>query len=364
MRKADELMSGRFTLLFCLIAATVWAAPVDGVVTNGSTGKPQAGATVTLFRVGQNGPESLESVKTDQAGRFTLSQDIPGPRLIQAAYDGVTYNRMVPPGTPSSGIEIKVFPSISKPGAARVDQHFMLLEPQPDGKMAVSESFVWANDGKTTFNDPVNGTLQFYLPPEAQGQVTVNVLAPQGMPIRRAPEKTKIPNVFKVDFPIKPGESRIDLSYGLPFQSPGEFVSKIYYKGSPTRVIVPPGVTLAGTGLQDMGQGPMKANIYSTDAAELKLQVTGTGVLRGRGGDSADQSGGEGGGGSSIAQIMPKLYQSSDPKDGFGGAISSVKWVMLLVLGMLSIGFAILYRAGTEKALEEVPAAKAKRGRR
>jgi len=343
---------------FALFATSLCAAPIDGVVTNGTTGKPQAGATVTMFQVGGNGPESLESVKTDAAGRFTFTKEVPGPRLLQAAFDGVTYNRMVPPGTPSSGIALNVYRSVAKPGSARVDQHMMLIEPQPDGRMAVSESYVWSNDGKTTFNDPANGTLNFYLPPAAQGQVTVNVLAPQGMPIRRAPEKTGTPNVFKVDFPIKPGESRIDLSYAMPFKSPGEFASKIFYKGGPTRLIVPPGVTLAGAGLQSMGEGPMKANIYSTEASEFKVDIAGTGVLRGQNAEGGDQS--ESGGGSQIAQIMPKLYGSSDPKLGFSGALDSVKWVLLIVIGMLAVGFAMLYRAGVE---DSTPV-KAKSGRR
>jgi len=347
-----------FVFTFSLFAMTLAAAPIDGVVTNGTTGKPQQDATVTMFRVGGAGPESLESVKTDAAGKFTLTKDVPGPRLLQAAFDGVTYNRMVPPGTPSSGIEIKVYRAIPKPGSARVDQHMMLLEPQPDGRMTVSESYVWSNDGNTTFNDPANGTLKFYLPPAAQGQVTVNVLAPQGMPIRRAPEKTGTPDVFKVDFPIKPGESRVDLSYAMPFKSPGEFVSKIYYKGGPTRVIVPPGVSLAGAGLQNMGEGPMKATIYSTEAAEFKMEVAGTGVLRGQNTDGADSS--ESSGGSQIAQIMPKLYGSSDPKLGFAGAVDSVKWVLIIVIGMLAVGFAMLYRAGVDQS----PEAKAKSGRR
>ena len=133
---------------------------------------------------------------------------------------------MLPPGSPSNGIDDRRLPILRKPGAARVDQHMMLLEPQPDGSMAVSESYVWENDGKTTFNDPDQGTLQFYLPPAAQGQVTSTCSRPQGMPIRRAAEKTATPNVYKVDFPIKPGESRVDLSYAMPFTSPGEFTSQ------------------------------------------------------------------------------------------------------------------------------------------
>lgn len=349
--------------MIAVLAVSLRAAPIDGVVTNGTTGKPQAGATVTLFRVGGNGPESLQSVKTDAAGRFVINQEAAGPRLLQAAYDGVTYNKMIPPGAPSSGLEIPVYKSIAKPGAARVDQHMMLLEPQPDNHMSVSESYVWNNTGKTTFNDPAKGTMQFYLPPEAQGQVTVNVLAPQGMPIRRAPEKTGTPNVFKVDFPIKPGESRIDLSYALPFTSPGEFAGKVLYKGGPTRVIVPPGVSLAGAGLQNMGQGPMNANIYSTESPEFKLQVTGTGVLRGPSDDTGGQGGTDSGsGGSQIAQIMPKLYGSADPKTGFPGAVDAVKWVMLMVFAILSLGFALLYRAGA--GVQEAPVIKAKSGRR
>ena len=59
---------------------------------------------------------------------------------------------------------------------------------------------------------------------------------------------------------------------------------------------------------------------------------------------------------------MPKLYASSDPKDGFQGALNSVKWILLTVLGMLSIGFAILYRAGVEQQTQTP--AKAKSGRR
>lgn len=331
----------KFALMMLVAAAAAVAAPIDGTVMNGTTGKPQAGATVTLYRVGGNGPEAIESVKTDAAGKFAINQDIArGPRLLQAAYDGVTYNKMVPPGMPSNDLVIQVYQSIGKPGAAKVDQHIMVLEPGADGRMNVNESYVWRNDGKTTYNNPDEGTLQFYLPQAANGQVTVNVLAPQGMPIRRAPDKTADPQVFKVDFPIKPGESRIDLTYSYPFTSPGEVTEKLFYKGGPTRVIVPPGVTLAGDGLQNLGQGPMNATIYSTEGAAFKIAVTGSGQLKTPDSQGADSGEGQ------ISQIMPKIYGNVDPKSGFLGAVAGVKWILVVVLGILSLGFAVLYRAG------------------
>jgi len=64
--------------------------------------------------------------------------------------------------------------------------------------------FLWLNTGKTTFNDPEGGTLRFYAPPAAKG-IQVNATAPQGQPIRVAPEPAGQPDVYKVDFPIKPG---------------------------------------------------------------------------------------------------------------------------------------------------------------
>ena len=60
--------------------------------------------------------------------------------------------------------------------------------------------------------DAANGTLHFYLPPEAKGIVSVTINAPGGMPIQRPAEKTNQPNVYKVSYPIKPGETRFDVS--------------------------------------------------------------------------------------------------------------------------------------------------------
>lgn len=352
----------KLLLLMVCAACAAPAAPIDGTVMNGTTGKPQANATVTLYKVGQNGPESLESVKTDAEGKFVLATDIPGPRLIQAAFDGVTYNHMVPPGQPSTGIMIAVYKSIAQPGGARVDQHMLLLEPTADNRIAVSEGYIWENNGKTTFNDPERGTLRLYIPEAAKDQIVINVVAPQGMPIRRSPDKTETPNVYKLDFPIKPGQTQVQLSYSMPFTSPGEFDSRVFYKGGgPTRVIVPQGVTVQGEGFKDMGEGPMKAKIFSTDATEIKVQVTGTGTLKG---DAPDASASDqGGGGGQIAQIMPKLYHSSDPNGGFPGALNSVKWVVLTAFGVLGLGFALLYRASPVEPVASSRPVKAKSGR-
>src|SRR5882724_4959481 len=121
-------MNRAISIAALLYASAAFAA-VDGVVMNRTTDKPQPGATVTLYKLGQNGLESVESVKSDAAGKFRIDQNLQGPRLLQSAYAGVTYNHMLPPGAPTSGVALDVFDSAKQPGEARVTEHMMLFEP-------------------------------------------------------------------------------------------------------------------------------------------------------------------------------------------------------------------------------------------
>lgn len=327
-----------------ILFAALSHAAIDGTIINATTGKPQPNATVTLFKVGGNGPESLQSVKSGPDGKFLITAEAQGqgPRLVQAAFDGAVYNHMIPPGFPATGVTINVYQSSAKPGAAHVEQHMMLLEP--DGQnVAVSESFVFKNDGKVTYNDPANGTLRFWLPAAAQGKAEVNVLSPGSVPVRRAPQKTATANVMKLDFPVLPGESRVDVSYVMPFTSPGDFDVKTFYKGNSTKLVAPVGVTMKAEGLKDLGQEPRtKATIYGIDSPAVTVQVAGTGALN-RQAAEGDGSG-DGGQQSTLMQILPRLYQNADPTGGFAAAVLSVKWILLLAFGILGLGFVLLYR--------------------
>jgi hypothetical protein len=311
--------------LLCLVS--IASAAIDGTVTNRTTGKPQPGATITLYKITQNGPESLESVKSDATGKFSISQNPPGPRLLQSAYDGVTYARMLPPGAPSTGLSLDVYNSSKKPESSEVTQHMVFLEPNA-GKLTVDEMFVWKNAGKITFNDPDGGTLRFYAPTDSKG-IQVNCTAPGGMPIRSAPRPAGQPDVFKIDCPVKPGETTIEVNYALPFNSPGTFDGKTFFKGGPTSLIAPEGVQLKGEGLEVRPPPPQfKGSIYQTTAPAYKVEIEGSGVLRQpqAGGDS-EQSGPQ------ISFVLPKLYDK-------------LTWVLALSFSILALGFVLLYRSG------------------
>jgi hypothetical protein len=351
----------KYTAFFLLVASLAHAA-VDGTVVNGTTGKPQPAATVTLFQTTQQGPQNLGSVKSDAQGKFTFPQDVQpgagggGPLLLQAVYAGVQYNLIITPGSPQSGVSIPVYEATKSPGEAKIDRHFFVLEPSPDGTMQVSEGFLYNNTGKTTWNDPDRGTLQFELPAAAQGKVEVNVVAPGGLPIRRAPDALGKPNQYKLDFPIKPGETRVDLSWNMPFRSPGNFEDHMLSKAGVIQLVAPPGVAIKGPDVTLLGQEPTtKSNIYGVKGPDVQIRVEGTGLFNAPG--DSDNSGG-GGGGGNLAENFPKLYGLIAANATFWDSVLAVKWVLLSILGMLALGFVLLYRKGDPLEHSE-PATKA-----
>jgi hypothetical protein len=224
----------------------------------------------------------------------------------------------------------------------------ILLEPSADGNLNVSESYVFKNDGKTTWNDPDSGTLQFALPAAAQGKVEVNALAPGGLPIRKAPDPGPKPNTFKLDFPIKPGESRVDLQWSMPFAVPGVFEDRILTTGGLTRLVAPVGVTFKGDGLENLGQEPRtQATIYGVKGPVIQVRVEGTGQLNDAsanntgGGDNAPAAGQP-----ELRMNLPKLYNLESGSANILVAMGAVKWLLVSIFGMLAAGFVILYRKG------------------
>lgn len=319
--------------MWALALALPVLAAVDGTVTNNTTGKPQGGATVTLYQNTQAGPEPLESVKSGADGSWKIDKPFQGMGFIQTAFEGVTYNHMIRPGTPTTGIALSVFNTSAKMGPAiKVSNHMLLLEPQGD-KLSVRESYFFANEGNTTWNDPANGTLRFIVGKEPLGNVDVNATAPQGLPVRRVAEKGKGPGEMKLDFPIKPGETRIDLMYTLPYTSPSRFQTKFLLPATQAMIAVPNGVELKGEGIKEEGKEPTtQASIFKIETQALDLTLSGTGELTGAG-----AAGDEGGSrGPEVEQIKARPYDK-------------LPLVLGLSLAILALGFALLYRSEARK---------------
>jgi hypothetical protein len=290
--------------------------------------------------MGQMGPEPVGDTKADAQGKFSISAGAEGqgPQLVRVTHDGVTYNQIIPPGTPSSNINVSVYNVSSQPGAAKVAKHMILFQPQADGQVQVSETFLFSNGGKTTWNDAKDGTLRFYLPPGAQGKVDVSATPPGGMPLPQSAEKAEVKDTYKVPFAIKPGETRIDLTYSVPYKEGEDYEGKIVTKDDNTYLIVPNGVTLKGEGLNDLGVEPRtQAHLFGFTKASYKVQMAGVpvDVAGGPSASDADQNSGPG-----IEVIPPRVFGRS-------------KLIVALGLSILGLGFVLLYRAQQPKELNE-----------
>lgn len=332
MRRDRAFLSSSLFLAVAAAGAMPLAAAVDGTVINGTTGQPQPGVIMTLIQPTQQGMQNLGTIKTDAAGKFVFPKDSPGgPQLLQTIYKGVIYNQMIPPGTPSTGVAVKIFESTKTPEAAEIAQHMIVVEPS-ETQMNISEAFILNNKTTTTFANSTLGGIRFYLPPGAQpDSVHATVKASGGMPVTRDAEKTETPNVYKVDYPIKPGETEFDITYSMPASEKyeGKIVGIKGQPASPLRLVAPVGVTLEGAGLKRLGQEPSsQATIFDVTAtAAYAVKVQGTGSLRG----SQDANSNSDGDSPPVVAAAPQIYH--------------FLWYLIAAgLGALAVGFAILYR--------------------
>ena len=312
-------------IMFWLLAASSSVfASIDGTVINATAGKPQAGVLVNLVQPGAQGMQTLATVKSDGEGKFKIDKEVPpGAALLQAIYQGVLYTRVLQPGSPTTGVHVEVYNSTAKPGVAKISQHMIVVEPYA-GSLDIGEIFMIQNETTTTFQDPVNGSVQFYLPEAAGGNVKVTINSPGGMPIQRPAEKTAQKNVYKISYPVKPGESRFDVSYALPPSN--TFASKILHSEGITRLVTPSTVTLSGDGLEALPPEPRTgAHIYDAGNAAYSVKIVGT---------------------------LPNPEEAAPQEDsgapqieeGAARVYSKMYWIMGLVFTILGLGGVLLYR--------------------
>jgi hypothetical protein len=323
-------------LLHLLLAASL-ALPafsaVDGTVTNGTTNQPQPNVAMTLVKPGQQGMQTLGTTTTDAQGRFHFDKDQPGggPQLIQAVYQGVTYNTLLTPNMSTSAVAAVVFNATKSPANAPITQHMIVVQPA-QSQTNITETIIVQNSSKETFANSELGGIRFFLPPAADGQVRVSVQGPGGMPLPRAAEKTSESNVFKVDYAVKPGETQFNLSYVLPMGSPATLRGRIVnIKGQPdgpTRFIAPTGVTLSSKDIRSLGQEPQtQASIYDLLTPAYTIDVTGTGSMAQAQADPTDDS------------DVPQVEQRNPP------VYHHLGWLLGLGLGALLVGVLVLYRS-------------------
>ncbi len=321
-------------LLFLLGAAVTASAAINGVAVNRTTGEPVPRIPITLISFAQ-GMDPIEEVYTDADGRFAFVKEVSGgPAMLRSEFEGVSYSKMIPPGTPQQGVEVEVFNAAEEPipPTGRV----LVLEPG-ESQIVINESYLFENNTSPpkTYRDAERGTLRFYLPPAAKGVVQVEASGPARMPLKQVADPTSEQDIYKVDFAIKPGENRISLTYLLPHES-GESLleGRTVYNNLQTRIAVPAGVELKGEGLTSLGKEPTtQAEIFEVAAGPFAVTVVGSGRLSRSNSAPASGGGAAGGAPTEISIEQAPISKEAPWVFGIAGAILALGFLRLFLLG-------------------------------
>ena len=275
----------QFALLLAalLLSYSAFAATITGTVTNATTGKPASGDTVDLLEM-QQGMNVLASTNTDAKGTFSFNVGDPNsPHLVRVMHDGVGYFPAAGPIRPgATSTAIDVYDANAK--ASDVSTNVDVMRVQADGgNLQIIQLIAVKNDSKPPRTLSGKKTYEFYLPDGAQIDQAM-VQPPGGMAINTS-ANSEGSGKYSFDYAIKPGETRFEVAYHVPYSGSGKFVPKITGDVQHFVVMMPKSMTFqpsAGAKFAPMDDATATVQIATNvkAGADLSFQVSGTGALQ------------------------------------------------------------------------------------
>ena len=352
--------------MFAAVSSFAFADSITGTVTNMTTNKPAAGDDVVLIRL-QQGMQEATRTKTDAKGNFTLDVPDAGIHLVRVTHQGASYFRPAPPGTQS--VELEVYNAAKQVKGVSGEADVMRIQTDESGKsLRVIENFFVKNESKPPMTQFSDRPFEFYLPAGAVVEGSA-ALAPGGMPVQASPVPLNdAPNHFAFVFPIRPGETRFQITYKLPYNGSFTFAPRITMPVDTVAIMMPKSMTFkAGTAApyQTVTEETNAQTYVARQVAPsqpLEFTVGGTGQMprdAGAGATSGDQSGAQAGGGAAGA-AGGSAATDTRPGGGLGTPIdpeatndpwAKYRWWIIGGLGLiLAAGAGFMLKDGGVKA--------------
>ena len=348
--------------MFAAVSSFAFADSITGTVTNKTTNKPAAGDDVVLIRL-QQGMQEATRTKTDAKGNFTLDVPDPGIHLVRVTHEGASYFRPAPPGTQS--VELEVYNAAKQVKGVSGEADVMRIQTDESGKnLRVIENFFVKNESKPPMTQFSDRPFEFYLPAGAVVEGSA-ALAPGGMPVQASPVPLNdAPNHFAFVFPIRPGETRFQITFKMPYSGSFTFAPRLAIPVDTIAIMMPKSMTFqAGTGApyQTVTEETNAQTYVARQVAPsqpLEFTVGGTGQLprdAGAGATSGEQaSGGAAGtaGGSAATDTRPGggLGTPIDP-EATNDPWAKYRWWIIGGLGLiLAAGAGFMLKDGGAKA--------------
>jgi hypothetical protein len=296
------------------------------------------------------------STKIDSNGKFSFKVTVPGPHLIRAVHQGVTYHQMAPPGVNTA--DVNVYDVATKVTDLSVTADVIRFQAD-SGTMQGIRLFVVNNTSspaKTQMNDH---NFEFYLPPGAKVE-QLQARAPNGQPIpaEAVPQAEK--NRYAIQFPLRPGETQFQVEFTLPYSGEIKIDPKPLYPAAHLVIVLPKTMQFKAANppsyqsMQDPSQGDSNVEVaqQTKPGQPLAFTLQGNGVITESPGETA----------SGAAQQQDQQQQgrdnrSSDNRPGGGlgvpidapDALQKYRWPILF-------GFAVLLAIGGWVVTKRQPA--------
>jgi hypothetical protein len=230
-------------LAFSLLAsAGAFAGQITGTVTNATTNMPSSGDEVVLLSLA-SGMVEVGKTKTDNQGHYTLKvPDEEAPHLVRVARQSVNYFKSAPPGTTTA--DVTVYDAATQLDGLGTDARVFHLQAG-GGSLDVQESYILNNQSQPPRSKIGNQTFAVALPDGAEmGEASLT--GPSGMPITVAAVPSSVKNRYAYDFPIRPGQTRFEVTYKVPYNGTHEFSFRPETQLSELGVLLPKSMKFNG----------------------------------------------------------------------------------------------------------------------
>ena len=339
-------MKARYTLATVLLLAasmTASAATLGGTVTNATSGKPAAGDDIVLLSLSQ-GMQEVAHSKTDAQGKFSFNFESNGtPHMVRVTHDGVNYFPQSGPVGPNvSTVDVTVY-DVAKTLPVSTTVNVMRLQSD-SGALQVMQLLAVKNDSTPPRTLNTDRGYAFSLPEGAQIDEAV-AQAPNGMPVSSMPvPDDKQKGTYYFAFPLRPGETRFQVAYHLPYSGELTFTPKVFSDMQHFVVMMPKSMTFeaknpsAFSSMKDPqgGDALVEVSTQAKAGSDLSFRVKGTGLLK----DETEQAPAPNG------QVGMQGGAAPDNRPGGGlgrpidtpDPLSKYRWVILGALGVVLAG--------------------------
>src|SRR5271154_900570 len=276
-----SIRAGALTVCLLAIPSLCYPATLTGTVSNKTTNRPDGGDVVALVGAKESLPE-VARTRTDAVGRYRIELPGPGMYLVRVEHQKVAYFAPVPTATAHADVDVyDVAPRVE---GITTEADMRRVETDQQGLYVVENYFVsnTSSPPRTQFSPE---TYKLYLPATAQIQSS-GAMGPDGMPIASSLVPGNDKGQYTLVFPLRPGRTRFQVSYHLPYSASYTFQSRVSLPTTNLAIALPKSMEfVAGTeaSFQPLNGDDPNTQIFVARNVEpsqsLGFTVSGNGAL-------------------------------------------------------------------------------------